>query len=322
MGWNRSRRIRTRSGFTLIELLVVIAIIGVLVSLILPAVQQAREAARRTQCKNNLRQMTLALLQYEEALQRFPSGWTCNGTLVDCVDYAPSPLMWNGLTEIFRYAEQGNLYNEINFEVSFETSLPLTPLDQENRTAVLRSLDLFVCPSNQRAGLEQSTLNSLDEEQRLILAMGKTDYRANMAAGMRVNPDDPTFIPDANDIDSWNYTNGLMFRNSEVRYAGITDGSSNTVILGESLLGEWPLATSCCVRTAENRQINQPIPVLGFDGETVQNSYTYWSSKHPNQVHFAFCDGGVRLIEETIDRVVLNSMMTRSGGETISDDMF
>src|SRR5436305_4121525 len=105
-----------RRGFTLIELLVVIAIIGVLVALILPAVQAARESANRAKCINNLKQLGLAAQEYHDALGTFPSGWFCDADNdPNCVEWQAFPYMWNGLTSLFLKMEAENLWNEINF---------------------------------------------------------------------------------------------------------------------------------------------------------------------------------------------------------------
>src|SRR5690242_20731501 len=133
--------VRSRPGFTLIELLVVIAIIGVLVALIMPAVQAARESANKAKCQNNLKQLALAAQEYHDSFNTFPSGWFCQTAVYDqnnnltsgdsnC-QYVNTPFtqyMWNGLTGLFLKLEQGNLYNEINFN--------LFPYSPDNTTSV------------------------------------------------------------------------------------------------------------------------------------------------------------------------------------------
>ncbi len=307
--------LRSRAAFTLIELLVVIAIIAVLVALIMPAVQSARESANRAKCQNNLKQLDLAAQEYHDAFNSFPSGWYCavptydsNNNLIsgdiNCAfPYSPyQTYMWNGLIGLFLKMEQNNLYNEINFN--------LTPLFPDNATAVRRTIDGFVCPSNRRP----TTTNAGTGTN---IQYGPSDYRGNMAAGMVIagsNSNCPTLDP--TNVYCCVYDNGVLYQNSTVNMADITDGSSTTVILGESVssTGIWSQAIYSSVRTNVDRTINQPII---FQGVTY---WTYWSSKHPSMVNFAFCDGSIRPVTQQINKLVLNKIMTRSGGETISAD--
>jgi prepilin-type N-terminal cleavage/methylation domain-containing protein/prepilin-type processing-associated H-X9-DG protein len=307
--------LRWRAAFTLIELLVVIAIIAVLVALIMPAVQAARESANRAKCQNNLKQLGLAAQEYHDAFNAFPAGWYCwtpaydtQGNMisgdVNCATvWTPyQDYMWNGLVGLFVKMEQNNLYNEINFN--------LATTDPSNATAIRRTIDGFVCPSNRRPTTVQNSPNA-------VLSLGPSDYRGNMAAG-QVIPSSEIGCPT---IDPTNplcfiYNNGLTYQNSSVNMADITDGTSQTVIFGESLTptGVWALATSSTVRTNIDRTINKPILYNGL------NYYTYWMSKHPSMVNFGFCDGSVRPVTQLINKLVLNKIMTRAGGETVSAD--
>jgi prepilin-type N-terminal cleavage/methylation domain-containing protein/prepilin-type processing-associated H-X9-DG protein len=312
---NNSGGPRSRAAFTLIELLVVIAIIAVLVALIMPAVQSARESANRAKCLNNLHQLAVAAQEYHDSFNSFPAGWYCflptydaNGNLIsgdiNCATTATpyQPYMWNGLVGLFLKMEQNNLFNEINFNLA--TNMP------DNATAIRRTIDGYVCPSNRRPQTVQASPTS-------IAQLGPSDYRGNMAAGM-VIPSSSSGCPtaDPTNVLCCNYDNGLMFQNSTVNLADVTDGSSTTVILGESLdpRGVWSMATSCCVRTNIDRTINKPILFNGL------NYYTYWMSKHPNVVNFAYCDGHVQSVTQQIDKLVLNKIMTRNGGESVSAD--
>jgi len=292
---------RSRDGFTLIELLVVIAIIGVLIALILPAVQSARETANRAKCTNNLKQLGLAAQEYHDAFSSFPSGWLCDTNDPNCLPQAASAYMWNGLCGLFLKLEQGNLYNEINFD------LPTNAID--NLTSTRRTLEAFVCPSNRKAlGVETKSTTTTKGGTPPRSKLGPSDYRGNMAAGMIFDCVDRT------DVNCYHYDNGLTYQNSQVSMADISDGTSNTILIGETLTGTWAEATSCCVRTTLDRYINKPIQLNGV------NYYTYWMSKHPNLVNFAFCDGSVSSVTNQIDRRVLIKLMTRSGGESISSD--
>jgi len=319
--YNKTNGSRSRAAFTLIELLVVIAIIGVLVALIMPAVQSARESANRGKCLNNLHQLAIAAQEYHDAFNSFPGGWYCstptydaNGNLtsgdINCA--LPStpyqPYMWNGMVGLFVKMEQNNLFNEINF------NLVVTAPD--NATAVRRTIDGFVCPSNRRPTTVAATQTSSTTPAPSVL-YGPSDYRGNMAAGMVV----PSSASGCPTLDPTNfycciYDNGVTYQNSAVNISNITDGTSTTVIFGESLAtsGVWSQATSCCVRTNVDRTINKPILFNGL------NYYTYWMSKHPGLVNFGFCDGHVQSVTQGINKVVLNKIMTRNGGDTVSSD--
>jgi prepilin-type N-terminal cleavage/methylation domain-containing protein len=303
---------RLRAGFTLIELLVVIAIIGVLVALIMPAVQSAREAANRTKCINNLRQFGIAAHEYHDTYGALPSGWYCDENDPLCTDQAASNYMWNGMIGLFQKMEMETLYNEINFDFTpygppYFKNTEVHP----NYTAVSRTMEAFVCPSNRKP------LSTITAKGPPVIRVGPSDYRGNMAAGMIAGCTPVT------DPNCYNYDNGVAYRNSLVGFASISDGASVTMLYGEAQsaaippnlsIGLWPDATNCCVRTDANRTINKPIVV----GST--KSYTYWSSKHPGIVNFAKCDGSVASISQTINKQVLIKLMTRNGGEAISNE--
>ncbi len=308
-----SRRtvVRSRAGFTLIELLVVIAIIGVLVALIMPAVQSAREAANRTQCSNNLKQMGLASQEYHDSFGTFPGGWYCDPTVdSNCVPTLAQSYMWNGLSGLFLKMELGNVYNMLNFSVPNNNIV--------NSTGVRTTMNVFVCPSNRRAITTAST-----NTNNTAVKLGPSDYRGNMAAGYNpgIQPSytggttDPTNTLGQNGQPSLGiFDNGLTYLDSTVSLADVTDGSSNTVLMGETLTGTWAEASACCVRTTIDRQVNKPIQISNV------NYYTYWMSKHPGIVNFLKCDGSVSTVTNQINRLVLVKMMTRAGGEALSSD--
>ena len=302
---------RLRTGFTLIELLVVIAIIGVLVALIMPAVQSAREAANRTQCINNLKQLGLAAQEYHDSYGSFPAGWYCDQVNdSNCLPTLAQAYMWNGMTGLFAKVEAGNLYNTLN--INLQTN------DLANTTGVRMTMNLFVCPSNRRAVTTSSTNTS-----NTAAKLGPSDYRANMAAGYNsgITPSytggttDPTNTTDSNGVAQLGiFDNGLGYMDSGVSIADVTDGTSNTILMGETLTGTWAEASACCVRTTVDRTINKPIQISGT------NYYTYWMSKHPGVVNFMKCDGSVQTVTNQIKKDVLVKMMTRNGGEAISSD--
>jgi prepilin-type N-terminal cleavage/methylation domain-containing protein len=329
-----------RTGFTLIELLVVIAIIGVLVGLLLPAVQAARESANRAKCINNLKQLGLAATEYHDTFGSFPAGWYCaaptyddTGALLSGDAYCGDPAavaitgmayqqiyMWSGMTGLFLKLEQVNLYNEINFEIGTYIRA-VRPWDfmGVNTTAIGRTIDGLVCPSNRKPKAATAGAYPLKMVPARPLLWpspppGPMDYRANMGAGVIATPTPncPNIV--ANNPYCAVFDNGLMYQNSAVNLAEVTDGTSNTFLFGETVVGVWPDATGSSIRTAIDRDINKPYS----DGTTMY--YNYWMSKHPNLVNFAKCDGSVTQVTSLINKLVLIKLMTRAGGEAIASD--
>jgi len=303
----------------LIELLVVIAIIGVLVALIMPAVQAARESANRAKCQNNLKQLGLSAQQYHDTFLSLPSGWYCweaewdasmgclgNGDCA-CLPWQSNRNMWNGLmTGLLLKLEGQNLWNEINFN--------LPPTFPDNTTSTRRTVDAFVCPSNRKA-----TAVTGPSGTTTVLKLGPSDYRGNSAADPNLACNDLSILP-TNPLNLTGpcqfFDNGVTFKNSTVSLADVSDGTSTTIFLGEVIYPQnyWSDATTSCVRTLLSRTMNKPITISG------QNYWTYWASKHPGQVNFARCDGSAGSITNQINKIVLMKLMTRAGGETISND--
>ncbi len=267
------------------------------------------------QCLNNLKQLGLAAQNYHDSYNAFPAGWYCsaqqfdmNGNLIggdpNCILQGPAApagnatigYMWGGIPGLLLKMEQANLWNQINF------NWPDT--DYSNTSAIRTRIDGLICPSNSRLVSNQTGTATPPPP------IGHSDYRGNMAAGMATNAN-CSAVSVANP-SCFLYDNGIMFQNSAVGLADVTDGSSNTVLMGETLRGTWPDGTSCCVRTNIDRNLNKPIVLNGV------NYYTYWMSKHPGMVNFVKCDGSVTSIKDTVNNMSLIKVMTRNGGESIS----
>lgn len=307
--------VRRKRGFTLIELLVVVAIIGVLIALLLPAVQQAREAARRTQCKNNLRQIGLALHNYADSEKTFPCGyigtWAPNDTLR--IDRGPG---WGWAALLLHYVEQEDLYHAINFDLNIE--------NDANSTSRVRLMSVYLCPSDP---ISSQVVNVYaDDQTTVITKVGGANYVGMFGTGEV-----------GENLDSGN---GTFFRNSRIRTKDFSDGLSHTIVVGErshnisrvtwtgavtdGFLGPTPRSEGGTVQTPfdpEGSFIMILGPVGTEDGKRTPNdpeahNEDYWS-RHAGGCHMLMGDGSVQFIQDQIDPLVFQALATRAGGETV-----
>lgn len=278
-------------GFTLVELLVVIAIIGVLIALLLPAVQAAREAARRSQCGNNLKQLVLGLHNYHDVRNEFPSGWVSTGQNVKAG--------WGWSAQILPFVEQGNLYDELG--VSRRT-LRAAIGDTATKPLLQTPLDVYRCPSDTSGDTLTGTSTASPNFHRR--------FHCDNCGSPALEPAVSNYVGnggffDPNPGDKKN--NGLFMANEKLTFSDITDGTTNTIAIGERnercRAGAWIGARnppgpdmwgSYFVRARVSIKLNDPRDAKG-------NVCTEgFASSHPTGGQFAMCDGSVRFITETI----------------------
>ncbi len=313
---------KTRNGFTLVELLVVIAIIGILVALLLPAVQQARESGRRTQCKNHLKQIGLAFQNHHDVQGFFPSsGWSWTWVGDPDAGYGTSqPGGWT--YNCLSYMELQNLRDIGSGEPFATKKASLVRL-------VITAPPTFYCPSRRTPKPYAQTVGQHNVNSTTTAA--KTDYAANCGSQNRNEhdhlPDPGSSPPPAPPAPASPEPNGISFRMSKVRIADVLDGTTHTIAVGEKYLPPKRYETGNDAADNENMWV-------GFDNDVNRSTNAgYWppyrdnnrivdwqtfGSAHPAGFTAVFCDGSVHVIPYTIDRTIYGYLGDRRDGIAIT----
>ncbi|WP_437192167.1 DUF1559 domain-containing protein [Planctomicrobium sp. SH527] len=321
------RVIRQRKGFTLIELLVVIAIIAILIALLLPAVQQAREAARRSQCKNNMKQLGLALHNYHDTVNTFPPSalGRCKSQLT-----ASTLLNTNGWTLLLPYIEQSALYNKYNFGApgttwdstanAVDASPGPDPVTTGNAAVVKTLLQAFLCPSDPGSQFQGATNHYGISATNTGTGGARTTYDF-------VNAGLSTGVCAENWLTSATTTRRMFGENSRCRIGDIIDGTSNTVAVAETTLevynGKgnawgyrgWVMSGVDLAANTINNWTYPSVPtIIGRLG-----SWGRPGSLHTGGMHILLADGSVRFLSENVDTTTRRNLSYMADGQVLGE---
>jgi prepilin-type N-terminal cleavage/methylation domain-containing protein/prepilin-type processing-associated H-X9-DG protein len=301
---DRARPAARRLAFTLIELMVVLAIIAILLFLLLPGVQAVREAAARTRCQNNLKQLSLGCLNHESTYGRLPTGgwgWLWNGD----PDRGSDRRQTGGwVFNILPYVEQESLYR-------LGAGLPDAQKKAAIAERIAHPLPLFNCPSRRTGGPWPNSANAQYHDCAAVTAVARTDYAAN--AGDQAADElsgGPSTLADGDDPGyNWGSTaalTGVIFQRSELGFKDIPQGSSNVYLLGEKYLNPANYYTGQDSADNENMYV-------GFDNDVYRTTHAVpqedrrgyadtqiFGSAHHFGVNMAYCDGSVRVVSFTV----------------------
>ena len=307
-----------RRGFTLIEVLVCVSIMALLIGLLLPAVQAAREAARRLHCANNLKQIGLALHNYHTFHNAFSPGYV-SGTTAGAPSTAETGNGWGWGAMILAHAEQSPLSSALNFDLQIT--------DPGSMTARSTSIGVFLCPST--VGFGPASFHYYKPLAGLPSDLATSQYVAS--AGQFEVSGSPS------------RNNGVLYRNSSVGLGDITDGASSTLMVGErsrnvadaTWVGVVPNGVVANARACtapgwlfqvcgDTRSMvlahTGPDPkegnVVGVPNSLDAGASSYWSL-HPGGCNFLLCDGSVRFVKGGIDPSIFGSLASKSGGEIV-----
>lgn len=306
------------SGFTLVELLVVIAIIGTLLGLLLPAVQSAREASRAATCRNNLKQVGLALHHFHDHTKRFPAGWTgVERPAAEVTGWTTDDLPgWGWASELLPQVEQSALFDRIDRRRPvFDPAN--SALHAEVRKGVVPT---FLCASDTRGPTSKDGSFTIGADDGV-------DEEDEHHFG---EPVDGRNLPALCDLGSSNYVgvfgtievddapaagNGMFFRGSRLGMRDMLDGTSKTLLVGERH-GRLGGSTWAGVVTGAKAARIRVVGVADHTPNDPHHHFDDFTSNHPTGVHFLVGDGSVHRIDDTIDEAVYKALCTRAGGET------
>ena len=332
---------KKRLAFTLVELLVVIAIIGILVSLLLPAIQAAREAARRSQCLNNLKQFGIGFQTYHSAHQQFPAGWL-EDNKPNRADRSPN-FLWGAI--LLPQLEEQPLHDQLNFDVKSTAGTPGGAID--NIDLIGTQLGIFRCPSDDSVGTQFFAAYGSGHAPE-IPSFAISNY---VGSGTTCELCNNGHVPDTADngveisfvcVEYPEYQtskratkrynqNGVLYRNSNTSIRKITDGTTHTLLVGERKYGDYYDSFSGQMRFAQSYWATVPgptsngvacwsgIPIVGrwfnqLKAPLINSAIFGFISTHSGGVQVVMCDGSAQFLSEDTDDQLLELLIRINDG--------